>query len=114
MQHRTHSHTSSVSFRSLRRAACSAQGWSASHPWQGWYLHWYCAGHDGPITGAMVTYRFGIPFQERTVFTDTLGRYRLGGVPDDAQFLVRVRRIGWADVRQQQAAADPMSPKSIS
>ena len=62
---------------------------------------------DGPITAAMVTYRFGVPFQERTVFTDTLGRYTLSGVPDDAQFLVRVRRIGWADVRQQSVIGGP-------
>ena len=34
----------------------------------------------GPVTGAMVTFRFGSPFQERTVFTASDGRYTLDGL----------------------------------
>lgn len=59
------------------------------------------AGDDAPIPGAMVTFRFGVPFQERTVFTDDAGAYRVTGLPEDAAHVVRVRRIGWHDIRQE-------------
>jgi streptogramin lyase len=51
------------------------------------------------IVGAMVTVRFGQPFQERTVFTDDEGRYAVAGLPEETSHTVRVRRIGWEDVR---------------
>ncbi len=51
------------------------------------------------IAGAMVTARFGEPFQERTVFTDDEGRYAVAGLAEETSHLVRVRRIGWEDVR---------------
>lgn len=60
---------------------------------------------DDPIVGAMVTFRFGVPFQERTVFTNTEGRYRVGGLPEGAEHFVRVRRIGWDDIRQRQVTS---------
>ncbi len=67
----------------------------------------FAAGFEGVITdndgdvipGAMVTFRFGEPFQERTVFTDDDGHYAVAGLEPSASHLVRVRRIGWADVR---------------
>ena len=52
-----------------------------------------------PIVGAMVTARFNLPFQERTVFTDDQGRYQLPGLPADTEHTMRVRRIGWHDIR---------------
>lgn len=52
-----------------------------------------------PIVGAMVTARFNLPFQERTVFTDDLGNYVLRGLPAATDHTMRVRRIGWHDVR---------------
>lgn len=51
------------------------------------------------IAGAMVTVRFGEPFQERTVFTDDQGRYGMAGLPGATSHRVRVRRIGWEDLR---------------
>ena len=51
------------------------------------------------IIGAMVTARFGDPFQERTVFTDDQGRYVMAGLPAKTGHRVRVRRIGWEDLR---------------
>lgn len=54
---------------------------------------------ESPIVGAMVTVRFGSPFQERTVFSGEEGRYAVSGIPDESDFLVRVRRIGWQDIR---------------
>lgn len=51
------------------------------------------------IVGAMVTVRFSEPFQERTVFTDDGGRYTVDGLPAQTNHMVRVRRIGWEDVR---------------
>jgi virginiamycin B lyase len=56
--------------------------------------------NDGSaIAGAMVTARFGEPFQERTVFTDDQGRYSMAGLPDATNHRIRVRRIGWEDLR---------------
>jgi virginiamycin B lyase len=63
---------------------------------------------DEPIVGAMVTFRFGIPFQERTVFTDEAGRYLVAGLPENVEHFVRVRRIGWADIRQRQVTSGAM------
>jgi streptogramin lyase len=50
------------------------------------------------IAGAMVTFRFGEPFQERTVFTDDAGAYAATGLPAGTNHLLRVRRIGWKDL----------------
>lgn len=52
-----------------------------------------------PVVGAMVTVRFGSPFQERTVFSAEDGRYQVGGLPDMTGLIIRVRRIGWHDIR---------------
>jgi virginiamycin B lyase len=54
-----------------------------------------------PIAGAMVTFRFGSPFQERTVFTADDGSYQVQGLPADTPYTTRVRRIGWQDLRSQ-------------
>lgn len=54
---------------------------------------------DQPIVGAMVTARFNLPFQERTVFTDDQGKYVLQGLLPATDHTIRVRRIGWHDVR---------------
>ncbi|MCZ6620057.1 MAG: carboxypeptidase-like regulatory domain-containing protein, partial [Gammaproteobacteria bacterium] len=48
--------------------------------------------NDGTaIVGAMVTARFGEPFQERTVFTDDEGRYSMAGLPAVTNHRIRVR-----------------------
>jgi virginiamycin B lyase len=52
-----------------------------------------------PIVGAMVTARFNLPFQERTVFTDDQGNYVLQGLQAATEHTMRVRRIGWHDLR---------------
>jgi len=52
-----------------------------------------------PIVGAMVTFRFGAPFQERTVFSAEDGRYQVSGLPAATDYMIRVRRIGWEDIR---------------
>lgn len=56
---------------------------------------------DTPIVGAMVTARFGSPFQERTVFSAEDGHYKIGGLPEITEHAIRVRRIGWHDIRLQ-------------
>lgn len=56
-------------------------------------------GEGSGITGAMVTVRFGTPFQERTVFSGDDGSYQIDGIPEGTALKVRVRRIGWHDVR---------------
>ncbi len=82
------------------------------------------AGFQGQITdasgagvaGAMVTLRFGEPFQERTVFTDDAGRYAATGLPAATEHLVRVRRIGWRDVRSsgQQSPTEGLADLDLT
>ena len=57
------------------------------------------SGEDSKVAGAMVTFRFGSPFQERTVYSGDDGSYRMGGLPADTDYTIRVRRIGWQDLR---------------
>ncbi|MCB1685789.1 MAG: carboxypeptidase regulatory-like domain-containing protein [Pseudomonadales bacterium] len=59
-----------------------------------------------PVAGAMVTARFGAPFQERTVFTDGSGHYQVSGLPAATEHMIRVRRIGWHDVRSRGHVTD--------
>ena len=58
-----------------------------------------------PIVGAMVTFRFGVPFQERTVFTDATGHYVISALPSESENFVRVRRTGWHDIRHRQVTS---------
>ena len=68
------------------------------------------------IVGAMVTVRFGEPFQERTVFSDDAGGYAVGGLPAETSHRIRVRRIGWADLRSwdHQTSAEGMAPLDLT
>ena len=67
---------------------------------------------DTPIVGAMVTFRFGSPFQERTVFTAEDGRYQVAGLPPGVDHTIRVRRIGWHDIRSSESTSD-LSSKQL-
>lgn len=58
---------------------------------------------DAPVVGAMVTFRFASPFQERTVFSGADGSYQVTGLPPATDYTIRVRRIGWHDVRARSA-----------
>ena len=67
---------------------------------------------DGtPIVAAMVSVRQGTPFHERTVFTDHAGAYR-STLKAGEIFAVRVRRIGWRDLRRADLA--PLSEKDAA
>ena len=59
-----------------------------------------------PIVGARVTAERGDPARGTTVFSDDEGRFR---VPDLApgEWEVRVRRIGWRDLRRDAAVPGP-------
>jgi streptogramin lyase len=62
---------------------------------------------DGtPIVGAMISLRQGEPFHERTVFTNAAGVYQTTLVAGET-FAVRVRRIGWRDLRRVDLAPLP-------
>jgi streptogramin lyase len=97
----------------VRGAICTALLVWATHAGS---VAW-AAGFQGQVTddkagtsiaGAMVTARFGEPFQERTVFTDDEGRYAMAGLPAVTNHRIRVRRIGWEDLRSwdHQTAAE--------
>lgn len=61
-----------------------------------------------PVVGAMVTVRQGEPFHDFTVFTDQDGTYR---VPVDGAgpYTLRVRRLGWRDLRLSGLDQDALS-----
>ena len=61
-----------------------------------------------PIAAAMVSLRQGTPFHERTVFTDHAGVYQ-STLEAGENFTVRVRRIGWRDLRRADLA--PLTPE---
>ncbi len=67
---------------------------------------------DGtPVVGAMVSVRQGTPFHDRTVFTNAEGVYETS-LQSDTPFDVRVRRIGWRDVRI--AGVPPLSSEAAA
>ena len=84
----------------------------------------HAAGFQGMVTdqqgdaiaGAMVTVRFGEPFQEHTVFTDDEGAYAMAGLPGETNHRVRVRRIGWEDLRSwnHQTPQDGMTDLDLT
>jgi len=54
---------------------------------------------EGPVPGAMVTLSRGSPAHTLTVFSDDDGRFVLPAAPVDDGSALRVRRIGWRDLR---------------
>ena len=61
---------------------------------------------QGPVPGAMVTLYHGEPVHSLTVFSDEQGRYLTPALPWTEGYSLRVRRVGWADVRRQDLRAD--------
>jgi streptogramin lyase len=65
-------------------------------------------GADGaPIAGAMVTVSYGDPIRAATVFSSDGGRFELPRLPAPGPYTVRVRRIGWRDLRETGVAPPP-------
>ncbi|MCZ6784702.1 MAG: carboxypeptidase regulatory-like domain-containing protein [Proteobacteria bacterium] len=58
-----------------------------------------------PVVGAMVTFEQGDPIHASTVFSDADGRYRSPRLAPRVSTRVRVRRIGWRDLRVDDPAA---------
>ena len=54
---------------------------------------------DRPVAGAMVSFLHGDPGHAITVFTDDLGRYVSPALAHADDYAIRVRRIGWDDLR---------------
>lgn len=88
-------------FRSLSVPLLAALLGSAGAASAGGFEGQVRSADGGSIVGAMVTFRFGEPFQERTVFSGDNGAYRVEGLPEETDFKIRVRRIGWQDVRTE-------------
>ncbi len=51
------------------------------------------------VAGAMVTFLHGDPIHALTVFSDETGHYRSTPLPVEPSYSVRVRRIGWKELR---------------
>ena len=59
------------------------------------------AGSGEPVAGAMVTFERGAPVHAVTVFSDAAGEFVSPTLRASERFAVRVRRIGWRDLRSQ-------------
>jgi streptogramin lyase len=64
-----------------------------------------------PIPGAMVSFLMGDPLRVTTVFTDDAGEFAATSVDAGESVIVRVRRIGYRDVREPVAlrAGEPLA-----
>jgi streptogramin lyase len=65
--------------------------------------------HDragAPVTGAMVSFLRGDPLHVVTVFTDDAGEFSAHGVPAANDYIVRVRRLGYRDIREPARVGD--------
>ncbi|NNL67588.1 MAG: hypothetical protein HKP30_15165 [Myxococcales bacterium] len=58
-----------------------------------------------PVVGAMVSFEAGEPAHAVTVWSDEAGRFRTPELTTPGPFAVRVRRIGWRDLRIDEQAA---------
>jgi streptogramin lyase len=58
-----------------------------------------------PVVGAMVTVASGDPAHAITVFSEETGRYHTPELGTNGPFVVRVRRIGWRDLRRVDVEA---------
>jgi streptogramin lyase len=56
-----------------------------------------------PIAGAMVSFLHGDPLRVTTVFTDDAGAFAAHGLPVAPGAIVRVRRLGYRDIREPAA-----------
>jgi streptogramin lyase len=65
-----------------------------------------------PVEGAMVSFQRGDPIRQTTVFSDAEGRFRSPELGETADLIVRVRRIGWQDLRQP-LPAQPSAPLTL-
>ncbi len=62
---------------------------------------------DGPIAGAMVTFRHGEPAHTLSVFSQDDGRYRSPDLLANTPYTLRVRRIGWRDAQVDAGVPTP-------
>jgi len=65
-----------------------------------------------PVVGAMVTVQSGDPAHAVTVFSDAEGRYATPELVSPPPYVVRVRRIGWRDLRATDRPA-PARPFDV-
>jgi len=80
--------------------ATLATGWLAPAAAHGASFQGRVASGEGePIVGAMVTLQSGDPAHAITVFSDEDGRYATPELVSPPPYVVRVRRIGWRDLR---------------
>ena len=63
-----------------------------------------------PVVGAIVTFSVGDPSHDVSVFTGDDGRYRIPPRLPDGPISVRVRRIGWRDLRLAAQRPEPGVP----
>jgi streptogramin lyase len=59
-----------------------------------------------PVAGAMVSFLRGDPLHVVTVFTDDAGEFSAHGVPAANDYIVRVRRLGYRDIRGPARVGD--------
>ncbi len=66
--------------------------------------------HGAPVVGAMVSFLRGDPLRVATVFTDDAGAFAFEALPEAGDYIVRVRRLGYRDVREPARVAVGAAP----
>lgn len=61
----------------------------------------------GPVAGAMVTLYHGQPVHSLTIFSDEQGRFLSPALAWSEGYSLRVRRVGWQDLRRDNLTARP-------
>ncbi|MFQ5417482.1 MAG: hypothetical protein ACE5FL_10595 [Myxococcota bacterium] len=88
------------SFASLLFLAAGGHAVQAIAADTAWVARGTVHGRDGaPVVGAMVSFVHGAPAHGVTVFSDGSGHYRTPEIAVSGPVAVRVRRIGWKDMR---------------
>ncbi len=81
-----------------------ALGVQASVP-EGPFFYGTITDEKAPVAGAMVTFYHGNPVHSLTVFSDEQGRFLTPALSWQEGYSMRVRRVGWKDLRQQDLKA---------
>ena len=75
------------------------------------FFYGHISDDKGPLAGAMVTFYHGKPVHSLTVFSDEQGRFLSPALPWSEGYSLRVRRVGWKDLRREKLQAKPGGTK---
>jgi virginiamycin B lyase len=82
-------------------------------PPEGPFFYGHITDDQGPLAGAMVTLYHGQPVHSLTVFSDEQGRFLSPALSWSEDYSLRVRRVGWKDLRRDKLTAAPAGTELV-